>query len=476
MNLAPWGGVAMLLSLVLLNLWCKTPLWTLLLGVSSAFAGIAWVCGVFDLPILAAMPSRVLGLLDNDLLQALPLYVLVGFLMSELGIAQAIFHSIARWRGAGGAARPLAALALGACVGPMNGSVASSSALLGGLLSTRVQYMGSARAVSLISAAATIGVVVPPSLVLLLLGDAMMRAHTEAMQLPGLVSEQTRIINTQDVFHAALLPALLLVLCWALLLWCLTRDERPPQEPPLAGASRVALVTILGICALLAGVFTGTLLAVEAAATAAMLMVAWAVLGQHPSRTHWAKLLSETLQLSGALMALLVGATVFSLVLRLYGTDRWLGQLMLSSPLPAHVTAALVLVLVGACALAMDAFEMVFVVVPLVAPPLIQMLGDAQQVAVLFLFTLQMSFLLPPLGYAVMIARARSPHTVSGGQLLRAVAPYVACQLLVLLVVFFEPAVVHGLDNKMTTPPTLTQDQVEDALEGLARGGRTSKP
>jgi len=192
--------------------------------------------------------------------------------------------------------------------------------------------MGSARAIALISAAATIGVVVPPSLVLLLLGDTMMRAHTEAMQLPGLVAAQTRIINTQDVFHAALGPALLLLLCWGVLLWRSSRYERVPADEMSDDRNGVALAILLVIGALLAGVFTGLLLAVEAAATAAVLMVAWAVLGRRHKTTRWSKVLGDTLQLSGALMALLTGATVFSLVLRLFGTDRWLGQLMLSSP------------------------------------------------------------------------------------------------------------------------------------------------
>ena len=257
---APWVGIVMLAGLVALNILCKTPLWTLLLGVSSAFAALGLAFRVFTLPILSAMPSRVFGLLDNDLLQALPLYVLVGFLMAELGVGDAVFAMIAGPDSKASPRPAWAALSLGACIGPMNGSVASSSALLGGVLSPKLQYLGQAQAIALVSASATIGVIVPPSLVLLLLGDAMMRAHTEAMQLSGRVSEQARIINTQDVFHAALVPALLLVLLWALLAW-LNKPQAPaPTQKASLRQTAAALFSMLGIAALLTGVFSGVLL------------------------------------------------------------------------------------------------------------------------------------------------------------------------------------------------------------------------
>jgi len=473
---APWAGILMLAVLVLLNILCTTPLWTLLLGVSSAFAALGLACGIFSLPILSAMPSRVFGLLDNDLLQTLPLYVLIGFLMAELGVGDAVFAVMAG-PDAKVSSRPVwAALILGACIGPMNGSVASSSALLGRALTPKLQYLGPAQAIALVSASATIGVVVPPSLVLLLLGDAMMQAHTEAMHLPGRVSEQARIINTQDVFHAALLPALLLVLLWALVAWFNKRQAPAPTQKASSPQTAAALFSMLGIAALLAGVFSGVLLAVEAAATGALAMVTWAIASRRMGRSDYHRVLSDTANLSGALFALLIGATVFSLVLRLFGTDRWISECLLASQLRPSLAAALVLLAVAACAWALDAFEMVFVVVPIVAPPLIVMLGDAQQVAVLLLFSLQMSFLVPPLGYAVMIARAQAPSTLLTSEIARALAPFLACQVLVLLMVFFLPRLVHSLDAANTATPALSTEQVDDAIESVIRQGRSAKP
>jgi TRAP-type mannitol/chloroaromatic compound transport system permease large subunit len=146
-------------------------------------------------------------------------------------------------------------------------------------------------------------------------------------------------------------------------------------------------------------------------------------------------------------MALLIGATVFSLVFRLFGTDRWLAAVLLASPLPPTLTALGVLLLVALCAWVLDAFEMIFVIIPILAPPLIALLGDAQQVAVLLLLVLQLSFLIPPMGYAVMMARSRSGLvSTSVVHTLRALLPYILAQCTVTTLVFLMPLTVHQLD------------------------------
>jgi TRAP-type mannitol/chloroaromatic compound transport system permease large subunit len=177
--------------------------------------------------------------------------------------------------------------------------------------------------------------------------------------------------------------------------------------------------------------------------------------------------LSETLELSGALMALLVGSSVFSLVFRLFGTDIWITQALANSYFSANVTAALVLLGVGFCALALDALEMIFVIIPIVAPPLIGLLRDAQQVAVLLLLVLQASFLIPPVGYAVIVARVSvspAPHTAS---MWRALAPFMVIQALALILVFRFPYLVHGLDATKTSEAQPSSLTIEDQLRAI---------
>ncbi|MEY4911184.1 MAG: hypothetical protein RL761_847 [Pseudomonadota bacterium] len=457
------GGLWMLLTLGALTITTGLPVWALLIGVSSGFTMLGLLTGSLDFNTLSALPLRLVGLLENDLLQALPLYVFIGILLQRLSVADALFAVLSRW------ANPaLAVLGVGALIAPMNGSVASSAMLLSRLLAPRLEHLNVARATALISIAATIGVVVPPSLVLILLGDAMMRAHTEETNLPGFVNtalDNPNIINTQAVFNAALLPGLAVLLLWAGVAWwqshasvtdaarvtetttkpiCETADKTPHQ-------TSIALLSASVILLLLTGVFTGKLFAVEAAATGGLLLIIATLLTRALNRSQWRSVLNDTLQLSGALMALLVGATVFSLIFRLFGTDRWLTAALLSSPFSPLVTAAGVLLLVALCAWVLDAFEMIFVVIPIVAPPLIAMLGDAQQSAVLLLLVLQLSFLIPPMGYAVMIARSQSSTGwLPMRQLLPALLPFVTMQLAVLVLVFAVPQAVHQLDSPAT--------------------------
>lgn len=461
----------MLLLLGVLVVTTGLPVWTLLIGVASLFAAIGWFAGQIDFAILAALPGRMVGLLEHDLLQALPLYVFIGVLLQRLTLADRLFSSLQRLFGGGSGGASLAALGVGALIAPMNGSVASSSALLARLVAPRLGAMKPAEATTLISVAATIGVVVPPSLVLILLGDAMLRAHTEASNLPGFVLGSQRIINTQDVFNAALLPALCVLLLWVALAFWQSRklQQAEPVSRPRWVQEAVSLIAVLAIVSLLAAVFTGKMFAVEAAATGGSLLLMGALATRSLGASQWAAVLTDTLALTGALFALLVGASTFSLIFRLLGTDRWIAELLLGSTLAPVWTALLVLLAVALCAWVLDAFEMIFVVIPIVAPPLIFMLGDAQQAAVLLLLVLQLSFLIPPMGYAVLIARSRSGlQAVATGTMMKALLPYIMAQCAVTALVFVLPRTVHQLDAP-SSAATDEQPMSEQELESRMR-------
>jgi TRAP-type mannitol/chloroaromatic compound transport system permease large subunit len=465
----------MLALLAALVIATGLPVWALLVGVASAFAALGVAFGAFDAGVLGAVYPRITNLLENDLLQAMPLYVFIGVLLQRLPVADALFGAFARALRPTRAAPSLAALAVGTLVAPMNGSVASSSALLARLVAPRLAALPAGRGIALVAAAATVGVVVPPSLVLLLLGDAMMRAHTEAMNLPGAPTALTaqRIVNTQDVLHAALLPAAILLALWALAAWWQGRGREEEVPPQPARSIWLALVAALGIITLLAAVFTGRLFAVEGAAAGGCTLAVLAVLTRALDLAAWRAVLMDTLVLSGALFAVLVGATSFSLVFGLYDTGTWLAQLVQASSWPPLALAACLLAGVAACAWVLDAFEMIFVIVPVVGPLLVLRLGDAQQAAVLLLLVLQLSFLLPPMGYAVLMARARSGlATGSTRALLAALAPYLAALLLVLGAVFAWPALVHRLDAQASVQqqaPPESEEELERRMREMSQ-------
>ena len=476
------AGLWMLLSVAILMMATGLPAWILLIGVALFFSIGGLALGTFTLPLLTAMPARLLGLLEHDLLQALPLYVFMGALLNRLPLADILFRVGTRMFARAGVPRgadmSLAGLSLGALLAPMNGSVGASVLMLARTVQPKLDAAGSPaeQSAALTCMASTMGIIVPPSLVLILLGDAMLRAHTEAVNASAFALGTTaRIINTQDIFHAALVPAgLLLALCLLITLAKLM-GRKPAFSLPLQPIAPekinwremlIAVCTTLFVVALMAGVALGYLYAVEAAATGGVALF-WAGIA---SRTMtWPLLknvLRDTMAVTGALFALLMAATMFTLVVRAFGTDRWVAAQLLGMEGSAYMTLAVVLGILAITAFVLDAFEMIFVVIPIVIPPLLMQVPDAPWVAVLTLLILQTSFLIPPFGYAVMMVRNRAPHHLHTSKLITALLPYLIAQLVVLAAVIAFPNMLWR-EAKVTLAPTATDPAPQESLQEM---------
>jgi len=468
----PTAGLFMLATVAILMIATGLPAWMLLIGVALLFSLGGLAAGAFTLPLLTAMPARLLGLLEQDLLQALPLYVFMGAMLNRLPLAEILFRVANRVFSGGratGAGMPLAGLGLGVLLAPMNGSVGAGVAMLSRAVQPKLDAAGMPpeRSAALTCMASTLGVVIPPSLVLILLGDAMLRAHTEAANASGPLREGARIINTQDVFHGALVPAALLLALCALIAWIIGRTKPlnpasvlpagihagPNAATPIAARDwGLAVATSAFIIALLAAVALGYLYAVEAAATGGVALFLLGLATRTLTRPLLTEILRDTMAVTGALFALLIAATMFTLVVRAFGTDRWIAAQLQGFANHPRLLLFIVLAVLGACAFVLDAFEMIFVVIPLVIPPLLMQIPDAVWVAVLTLLILQTSFLIPPFGYAVMMVRNRSAHHLHTGRLVRALLPWLAAQLLVLAAVLVWPGMLWR-DNALSAGP-----------------------
>ena len=404
-----WSGFALLILVGVGIISTGLPAAFILIGVATIGAVFGVASGTIPFSLLSALPGRLINLFENDLLQALPLYVTMGLLLGRLPVADALYRTSNALLPKRASAPLVSGMMLGALLGPMNGSVGASVLGLSRVVAPRLTAQGVPAATrdAIIAVASTLGVVVPPSLVLILLSDAMLSAHTSAVTATG---RMDRVINTQDVFHAALMPAGIFLLMCLALAWNAGRGQSLPSDPRervtpqqilLAAFALVALLVLLG------GVATGYFYAVEAAAMGAFaLLTAGLVTG----RLHGAalrELLHDAIAITGALFSLLIAATTFTLVLRLSGTDRLVNNLVAAIPGSDILAVAVVLGVIGLCAFVLDAFEIIFVIVPIIIPPLLIRVADARWVAVLVLLTLQSSFLLPPFGYALMMVRGR---------------------------------------------------------------------
>ncbi len=464
------AGVWMLAAVALFLVTTGLPAWIVLIGVAAGSCVLGLAAGAFTWPLLTALPSRVLGLLENDLLQAMPLYVLMGAALNRLPLADILLRAGERALARTGAGAALAGLGLSVMLAPLNGSVGAGVAMLTRTVLPRLDKSGIApeRGAALVTVASTLGVVVPPSLVLILLSDAMMRAHTEAVNV---THTAVRIINTQDIFRGALAPAAVLLLLYVLVTWRAgARSDVSGPQTCLAPSRRdwlTAAVTALFILGLLAAVALGYLYAVEAAAAGAVTLFACALAGRALSFSILKDILRDTMAVTGALFALLVGATVFTLIVRAFGTDRWVASL-LAGPGQRGVYGPLltVMLILGLCAFVLDAFEMIFVVVPVLLPPLLIRVPDATWVAVLTLLILQTSFLVPPFGYAVLMLRNRLARHIDSGRFVRALLPYLLAQLAVLTLVLALPGFLwHDRATlAASTARPMTDEQVDELL------------
>jgi tripartite ATP-independent transporter DctM subunit len=451
-----WTGLALLVLVGVGIISTGLPAAIVLIAVATFGAILGIVTGAIDVSMLGALPSRLINLFENDLLQALPLYVTMGLLLDRLPVADALYR-------AGVAALPrrpsaplVSGMMLGALLGPMNGSVGASVLGLARVVSPRLAAEGlpAPNRHAIIAVASTLGVLVPPSLVLILLSDAMMSAHTMAVTATG---RSDRVVNTQDIFHAALAPGgIFLTLCLALS-WIVgrTATKLPDRERLTAGQGSLAAVALVSLIVLLGGVAFGHFYAVEAAAMGAFaLLVAGLVTGRLRGAAL-NKVLNDAIALTGALFSLLLAATTFTLILRLLGTADLVGKMVSSIPGGDITAIAVVLCGIGISAFVLDAFEIIFVIVPIVIPPLLIRIADARWVSVLLLLTLQSSFLLPPFGYALMMVRGVLKEPVAFRSFVRALAPFLAAQWLLLLLVLFFPQLTHegqSLDDRSRLP------------------------
>jgi tripartite ATP-independent transporter DctM subunit len=439
-----WTGLGLLVLVGIGIVSTGLPAAVVLVAVASFGAVLGVATGAIDVAVLGALPNRLINLFENDLLQALPLYVTMGLLLDRLPVADALYR-------AGNAALPrspsaplVSGMMLGALLGPMNGSVGASVLGLSRVVSPRLAAEGlpAPNRHAIIAVASTLGVLVPPSLVLILLSDAMMSAHTIAVTATG---RSDRVVNTQDIFHAALMPGgIFLALCLALS-WIVgrTATKLPDRERLTAAQGWLAAVSLASLIGLLGGVAFGYFYAVEAAAMGAFALLAAGLATGRLRGAALNKVLNDALALTGALFALLLAATTFTLILRLLGTADLVGKMVSSIPGGDLTAVAVILGVIGISAFVLDAFEIIFVIVPIVIPPLLIRIADARWVSVLVLLTLQSSFLLPPFGYALMMVRGVLKEPVAFRLFLRALWPFLAAQWLLLLLVLFVPQLTH---------------------------------
>ena len=449
---------ALLFVTVVLVLLAGFPVAFTLGGTALLFAGIGVLAGGFSETLLLGLPNRVFGIMTNETLVAVPLFVFMGVTLERARIAEDLLETLSSLFGTLRGGLGISVTLVGMLLAASTGIVGATVVTMGLLSLPTMLKRGYAPeiATGTICASGTLGQIIPPSIILVMLGDVMSSAYQQAQVEMGVFSPKT--VSVGDLFAGALIPGLLLVVLYVLYLLgaALFRPALMPAYqrgdedavsflqilralfPPLA-----LIFAVLG--SILAGLATPT----EAAGVGGMGALLLALVRREIGLARLRDIMQATLKISSMVFLILIGASVFSLVFRGFGGDDGVHAIL--QTLPGGVAGAVILVMLVMFLLGfvLDFIEITFVVVPIVGPVLLAMGLDPVWLGVMIAINLQTSFLTPPFGFALFYLRGVAPPSVTTQQIYRGVAPFIAIQLGALLVIALFPGLVTWLPGKI---------------------------
>ena len=422
-----------------------------LAGVSLLFAGLGSAAGLMHLSLLGALPERIFGVMTNEVLLAIPLFIFMGVMLERSRIAEDLLETMGRLFGALPGGLGISVILVGVLLAAAKGVVGATTVTMGLIvLPTMLRYgYDKALAAGTVAATATLAQIFPPATVLILLGDQLSNSYQAAQLAQGNFAPQT--VSVSDLFAGAIIPGLVLVLCYVLYVAGVAvfyPKKLPPipadPDAPRGIALGYRLVSVLVaplvlIFAVLGSILGGIATPTEAASVGAvgsMLLAA---------RTAGAAgllipVLVRTVQITSMIFLILIGATVFSLVFRGLGGDVMVERALTN--LPGGVAGATLAVMLALFLLGfvMDAFEIIFVVVPIVAPVLLKMPGvNPVWLGIMMAVNLQTSYMHPPLGPTLFYLRAVAPPELTTRHIYVGIIPFVLIQLAMLIALWFLP-------------------------------------
>ncbi len=423
-----------------------------LAGVAMLFAGGGILAGVFDPNLLLALPGRLYGTITNTTLIAVPLFIFMGIVMERSRIAESLLQSVAALFGRLRGGLGFGVIAVGSLLAASTGVVGATVVTMGLLSLPTMLARGydPKLAAGVICATGTLGQIIPPSIVLILLGDVIGTAYQQAQLRMQVLHPQT--FSVGDLFIGAIVPGLLLVLLY--LIYVAVIAWRRPQAAPaveLGQRPRIGqLLLDLGaplalIVAVLGSIMIGAATPAEAAGVGALGALLLAAAKRQLSLKRLHEVGVVTLEMTCMVFVILLGATIFSLVFRGFGGEEMIIHLFEQLPggaLGAMLVVMLVIFLLG---FILDFIEIVFVVVPIVGPVLLMMGVDPLWLGIMIAVNLQTSFLTPPFGFALFYLRGVAPSSLRTGDIYRGAFPFIGLQLLLLVVLALWPGLVGWL-------------------------------
>ncbi len=452
---------------ILAILMFLTTLGLLLFGFPVAFtlAGSALLFGflgdaleIFNFRMIGFFPQRIFGTMINEPLVAVPLFIFMGIMLEKTKIAAGLLQSIGELFGSTKGGLGIGVVIVGMLLAASTGIVGATVVTMGMLSLPSMIKAGYDQkiATGTICAAGTLGQIIPPSIVLVLLATILQGANEEAAMLKGDLAPDP--VTAIDLFAGALLPGLMLVVMFIIFIYFYARifpNSCPPVKtdksrgeiykeafksifPPL-----ILIILVLG--SILMGVATPT----ESASVGAIGAAIIAFTKGELTFQNLKEVSLNTVKLSSFVFVILIGASMFSLVFRGFNGDAMIEHFLGS--LPGGLFTALLIVMVAIFILGffLDYIEIIFVIVPLVGPILIANGADPLWLGILISLNLQTSFLTPPFGFSLFFLRGVAPKEIQTRNIYRGVMPYIGIQVLAIIIVAMFPSIATWLPNLM---------------------------
>ena len=431
-------------------------------GTALIFAGFGSLFGTFDGIFLEALPNRLFGIIGNETLIAVPLFVLMGVLLEKSKLAEKLLESMAMLFGTMRGGLGISVILVGMLLAASTGIVGATVVTMGMISLPTMLRRGydPALAAGTICATGTLGQIIPPSIALILLGDVMSNAFQKAQLEMGIFSPKT--VSVGDLFVGALIPGLILVglyITYVLLVAWLQPHKAPAvsrEELRNGSTESLAVQLIKGlvppltlIFAVLGSILSGIATPTEASGVGALgaALLAWGS-GKLSLPTLKDAVYSTT-KVTCMVFMILIGASLFSLVFRGFGGEELIQDFF--SQLPGGVVGAMIVVMLLMFFLGfiLDFIEITFVVVPIVAPVLLAMGLDPIWLGIMMAINLQTSFLTPPFGFALFYLRGVAPAELRTQSIYKGVLPFIVIQLFVLLMLSLWPELATWLPEQI---------------------------
>ena len=438
----------LLLVLVCAALVLGYPVALTLAGVSILFSLLCIPAGIFDPDIFKSIPLRIFGIMNNVTLLAVPLFIFMGTILEKSGIAGRMLENMAlafkNFRGG----LSISIIVVGALLAASTGIVGATVVTMG-LMSLPVLIQQGYKkdfSTGLVAATGTLGQIIPPSIALVLLGDVMSNAYQRAQNNMGIFSQKT--VTVGDLFVGAIVPGILI--CSSYLIYTIYQNSKnlniqflpdsitPPKIEILKTLALPLILIVLVLGSIIGGIATPT----EAAAIGAMGALIIALINGKLTFNFLKETSEKTAIVTTMIFTILIGASIFSLIFRGVGGDDLIELIFSGIPGGPYTALIFVLLIVFLLGFILDFIEICYVIVPLVAPPLLMMGFDPVWLAVLLAINLQTSFLTPPFGFSLFYLRGVADASIKTSEIYKGVIPFILIQLLILILVLMFPSIV----------------------------------